>query len=159
MERSAMEQIIRFVFSQNNKCIIQCENSFLLCWYDKENKLIWINDQKFILLTNAQENSLLPHQKDNPQQEPSRLITAALAGRISIITCRPGETIMRGSQLLVIESMKMENSILAPFNGIIKTIFISPGDVIKQNQPLVQFEEEEHCYVGKILSQEEDHAP
>lgn len=159
MERSAMEQIIRFVFSQNSKCIIQYENSFLLCWYDKENKLIWINDQKFNLPTTTQETPQLTCQKDKAQQEPSRVITAALAGRISLITCKPGEIVLRGSQLLVIESMKMENSILAPFNGIIKTIFISPGDVVKQNQALVQFEEEENCYVGKILSQEEDHAP
>ncbi len=69
-----------------------------------------------------------------------KTIKSPLAGRVTKILVCPNQVVVKGQPLLMIESMKMENEICAPTNGSIKTISISPGDVVKPNQVLVVLE-------------------
>jgi acetyl/propionyl-CoA carboxylase alpha subunit len=63
-------------------------------------------------------------------------IEAPLNGRIVQISCQKGEKVKQGEPLLVIESMKMENKILAPHQALIKNINVSVGEQVHANQLL-----------------------
>jgi len=60
-------------------------------------------------------------------------ITAPLPGRIARLLVRSGDKVSRGTSLAVIESMKTENQILAPADGIVGTIMVTEGQQVKSN--------------------------
>lgn len=62
-----------------------------------------------------------------------------LSGKVIQIFIKPGDVVKTGTQLVSIESMKMENVIYASRDAIIKNVFIGVGDLVKQNQRLISF--------------------
>jgi acetyl/propionyl-CoA carboxylase alpha subunit len=67
-------------------------------------------------------------------------IRAPLHGRVVKINVLENAKINRGDVLLVIESMKTENHIVAPHSGFIKTIHVSEGNQVKDNMLLIELE-------------------
>ena len=63
-----------------------------------------------------------------------------MPGRVMSVLVRPGDTVSAGDEVCVVEAMKMEQSILAHRDGIIKTIFVRPLDSVNANDPLVELE-------------------
>ena len=69
-------------------------------------------------------------------------LKSPLAGRVSKILIKPAQLVTKGQPLLLIESMKMDKEICASSNFFIKTILIAEGNVVQQNQILIDFEGE-----------------
>jgi len=67
-------------------------------------------------------------------------IRSHLHGRVTKINVLENTKINRGDVLLVIESMKTENHIVAPMSGFIKTIHVSEGIQVKDNMLLIELE-------------------
>lgn len=67
-------------------------------------------------------------------------LTSPMPGRIVKILVEIGDFVDKGQDLIVIEAMKMENRILAPYTGIVKEIFFVEGDQIEANVALVELE-------------------
>ncbi|HXH37452.1 MAG TPA: biotin/lipoyl-containing protein [Thermoanaerobaculia bacterium] len=61
----------------------------------------------------------------------SGIIKALMPGRIARVLVEKGATVLRGTGLLVLEAMKMENEIPAPADGVIDEIFVKPGDTVE----------------------------
>lgn len=72
---------------------------------------------------------------------PASILYSPIAGKILKCHVRSNQRVQKNQRLLVIESMKMENEILAEANAFIKTIPISEGDLVQTNQVLIKFEE------------------
>jgi biotin carboxyl carrier protein len=51
-----------------------------------------------------------------------------------------GDKIVEGDQVLVLEAMKMEQSITSPRDGIVKDIKVSVGDTVASGSALIEFE-------------------
>jgi 3-methylcrotonyl-CoA carboxylase alpha subunit len=67
-------------------------------------------------------------------------IRAPLYGRVIKINVFANSKINRGDILLVIESMKTENNIIAPRNGLVKTIHVTEGAQVQDNMLLIELE-------------------
>jgi len=52
-------------------------------------------------------------------------------------TVEVGQEIKKGSTVLFLEAMKMENSIPSPVDGIVKELSVAPGTLVKKNDLLV----------------------
>ncbi len=50
---------------------------------------------------------------------------------------KEGQKVKAGDTVLVIEAMKMENSILAPVSGQVVTVFVEKGDSVKSKELLI----------------------
>ena len=64
-------------------------------------------------------------------------ITAPLNGRIVQVNVKEGDVVAEGDSLLLIESMKMENKILADFKAKVKHLDVSVGQQVHSNQVLL----------------------
>lgn len=64
-------------------------------------------------------------------------ILTPIPGQIISITVSLGEQVRTGQKLLVLEAMKLENSITATMDGTVSEILIAEGDVVNQGQPLL----------------------
>ena len=54
--------------------------------------------------------------------------------------CSPDEELQLDDLLVVLEAMKMETSVTAPIAGKVKSVKVAPGEAVKLNQILVEFE-------------------
>ncbi len=70
----------------------------------------------------------------------SNVLKSELPGSIVKIVTSAGQAVKRGDVLLTIESMKMENSIMADCDGTVKAIFVSEGQSVMQGDKLAEIE-------------------
>jgi biotin carboxyl carrier protein len=80
-------------------------------------------------------------------------LKSPLSGRITKIFVKNGEQVNKNHPVLAIESMKMENEIRAPFNAFVKSILISEGNLIQQDQVLITFEKKGESNAGDLSKQ------
>ena len=68
------------------------------------------------------------------------IIASPMAGRVISILVRPGDQVTTGQEVCVVEAMKMEQSIRAARNGVVKDILVQPMDSVRTNEPLIELE-------------------
>jgi 3-methylcrotonyl-CoA carboxylase alpha subunit len=64
-------------------------------------------------------------------------LTAPMPGKIVAIHVVPGQTVAKGTPLLVMEAMKMEHTISAPGPGIVKELLFEIGDQVSDGAQLL----------------------
>lgn len=70
-------------------------------------------------------------------------VTPPMPGRVVSVAVRPGDRVRKGTPLLVVESMKMQNEVPAPVAGIVKLVLVAPGQGVGTGETLVIIEPEE----------------
>lgn len=77
--------------------------------------------------------------QSRPAQGPGRLtVRSPLPGRVLALAVAVGDRTSRGSSLLTIEAMKMENEILAPTTGRVASVHVAAGDTVDSDAALVE---------------------
>ena len=67
-------------------------------------------------------------------------LRSPLPGTIIDINCKVGDSIKKGQKLIVLEAMKMENSINSDRDGVIREIKVSKGDSVLEGADLIVIE-------------------
>ena len=80
----------------------------------------------------------LPRQTAGPTTTSNEL-TAPLPGTVIEIFVRPDERIESGQVILVIEAMKMKNSIRSTRAGMIAEVLVSAAQTVAHKQALIRF--------------------
>jgi geranyl-CoA carboxylase alpha subunit len=58
-------------------------------------------------------------------------------GAIVAVLAQPGEQVVAGQTLVVLEAMKMEHQLKSGINGRVESISVSVGDQVKERQQLL----------------------
>ena len=66
-----------------------------------------------------------------------KTITSPLPGVIIDVNVTVGQAVKKGQKIAVLEAMKMENEILAEFDGTVTEIFIKKGDSVLEGANVV----------------------
>lgn len=66
-------------------------------------------------------------------------IKAPMPGLILDLKVAPGDLVKKGDVVLILEAMKMENSIKSPGDGLVKAVNVSLKQSVEKNQVLIQF--------------------
>ena len=106
-----------------------------------------IGDESFEVWTESGE--IETSQPANTQTLPSfnglqtnqeeSIITSPLPGIVSKVFVQADQIIESGESLLVIEAMKMNNTIRSNRSGVIKQIHVEKGSFVKHHQALIEF--------------------
>jgi 3-methylcrotonyl-CoA carboxylase alpha subunit len=67
-------------------------------------------------------------------------IKAPMPGSVIAAHVNAGDAVVRGQTLLVIESMKMETTIMSPRDGIVQSVHFAPGNTFDRDALLVSLE-------------------
>ncbi len=67
-------------------------------------------------------------------------VEAPLPGKVLKIIAKAGDKIAEGDDILSIESMKMENPIVAPVSGTVKEIKVAAGAMVKAGDLIATIE-------------------
>jgi len=65
---------------------------------------------------------------------------APIPGIVKQVYVRDGERVTAGDPLLVIEAMKMKNTLRSGHDLVISSVHIQAGEVIKAGQVLIEFQ-------------------
>ena len=65
-------------------------------------------------------------------------IKAPMPGLVLDIAVEEGQQVVKGDKILILEAMKMENSIVIPTDATIKTILVKAGQSVEKGQVLVE---------------------
>lgn len=66
-------------------------------------------------------------------------LTSPLPGTVVNVFVKPGDKVESGQVVLVIEAMKMKNSIRSTFSGTISEVLVSEGQSVAHKQALIKF--------------------
>ena len=69
-----------------------------------------------------------------------KVLRSPVTGLVVRVNSQPGQTVEKGTLIMVLESMKIETNITAPGVGTIKSITVAQGQSVKIGQILVAFE-------------------
>lgn len=90
--------------------------------------------------TNANAEST-PAPQSAPQSAPlsagGTTVSAPLAGVVIGMSVKVGDTVKAGESFVKIEAMKMENEIPAPVSGTVTKVYVSDGQQVKTDDPLI----------------------
>ncbi|WP_219273547.1 acetyl/propionyl/methylcrotonyl-CoA carboxylase subunit alpha [Pseudomonas sp. Xaverov 83] len=67
-------------------------------------------------------------------------LTAPMNGSIVRVLVEVGQSVEAGTQLVVLEAMKMEHSIRAPHAGVVKALYCQEGEMVGEGSALVELE-------------------
>lgn len=70
----------------------------------------------------------------------TNMVKAPMPGLLLEVFVAPGDMVEEHQPLLILEAMKMENSLLSPRQGTIKTVKAVKGTAVDKGQVLIEFE-------------------
>jgi biotin carboxyl carrier protein len=76
------------------------------------------------------------------QRRAAAVLKAPMPGLVVRVQAKPGDAVVAGAGLIVLEAMKMENELKAVAPGVVKTVRVAPGEAVEKGQVLVEFEAE-----------------
>uniref|UniRef100_A0A914DNJ4 Propionyl-CoA carboxylase alpha chain, mitochondrial n=1 Tax=Acrobeloides nanus TaxID=290746 RepID=A0A914DNJ4_9BILA len=85
-------------------------------------------------------HDLLKYMKERPKIDTSKVVLAPMPGAIKNVSVKVGDTVGEGQEVVIIEAMKMQNSLIAPRLGKVKAINCHVGSTVDKNDVLVEFE-------------------
>ncbi len=65
-------------------------------------------------------------------------INAPLPGRVISIKVKVGDKVSAGDEVMILEAMKMENSITSDFSGVVKQILVKEGDNVQSDTAMIE---------------------
>jgi acetyl-CoA carboxylase biotin carboxyl carrier protein len=65
-------------------------------------------------------------------------IVAEMVANVMSVAVEPGDRVVAGDVLILLESMKMEIPVMAEADGTVRAVKIAPADVVQEGDVLVE---------------------
>ena len=75
-------------------------------------------------------------------EEGDSAIRAPMNGRLVAIAVEEGDTVEAGQRLAVVEAMKMEHALVAPYAGVVRDLEANVGDQVEMSERIMWIEKE-----------------
>jgi methylmalonyl-CoA carboxyltransferase small subunit len=82
---------------------------------------------------------LYGHAADGNGEE-EKVCLSPVTGLVIKVIVEPGQMVEPNQLIMVLEAMKMETNVMAHRAAKVKSVHVTPGDSVKVNQVLVEFE-------------------
>lgn len=86
------------------------------------------------------EESILGASGQGTGRHDNELISP-MPGKVIDLRVKPGDQVSKGDIVAIIESMKMENNIIAPFDAVVETVLVEKGNTVNGAAVLIKLSE------------------
>ena len=69
-----------------------------------------------------------------------KTVKAPMPGSILRFTVKPGDTVTKSQTVVILEAMKMENSIATDYAGTVKRLLVKEGTTVAADAPMIEIE-------------------
>jgi 3-methylcrotonyl-CoA carboxylase alpha subunit len=102
---------------------------------------VWLDGNCWILQRADPETKPSAARTLAVSKDGTNVLTATMPGLVRDVLAKEGDVVTRGAALVVLEAMKMELRITAPYAGHIGKVHCVPGQVVERGQVLVEISE------------------
>jgi len=99
-------------------------------------------NKRFTIFVDGEAHSYTIVDPDHGSVDPTDThdnLKAPMNGTIISILVNQGDNVKKGDSLLIVEAMKMEHTIKAPADGLVKEIYYHDGDLVSADVELLEF--------------------
>jgi len=115
-----------------NRYLLQCEGRSL--------ELVMVCDERCVQLSSPLGVDVFEHAPYlagvSADAQSSGQLTAPMMGKVVTVKANEGDRVTHGQVVLVLESMKMELRVLAPYDGVLSDLRCRPGDMVERSAVL-----------------------
>jgi 3-methylcrotonyl-CoA carboxylase alpha subunit len=130
------------------------DSAFISILQDHENHLVLLAssekiagqvyslDQTFVVIAQGEQTTLQwvdPVNVASQTEHPDGSLSAPMPGKIVAILVRNGQTVSKGTPLIIMEAMKMEHTIAAIEDGLVDEVLFKVGDQVDEGILLLRF--------------------
>lgn len=76
---------------------------------------------------------------DSPP-DPQKVFVAPMPGTILSVSVSPGDQIVTGDAVCILEAMKMQQVLRADWSGVVKSVFVTVGQQVMNGAPIIELE-------------------
>jgi biotin carboxyl carrier protein len=106
---------------------------------DNDKTHVWLNGRTY-LIQRGKEEERRAEGGDERAQKGKSVVTAPMPGKVVKVCVAEKEAVRKNQTLAIVEAMKMENEIKSPLEGFIKKIYVSAGELVDSEKPLIELE-------------------
>jgi len=88
----------------------------------------------------VRDETVVPKTAANRKAMEHNEIGSPLMGRLAAVLVKTGDVVEKDTPVFVIEAMKMETTITAPFESTISAVHLQPGQLVKQGDLVIELE-------------------
>lgn len=77
---------------------------------------------------------------EKPKIDESLLVKTPMPGTVVSVNVKVGDKVTVGTEVAVLEAMKMQNSLTSACDGVVKAVHCKQGDKMNDGDILVEFE-------------------
>lgn len=67
-----------------------------------------------------------------------KVVVSPMPGKVLEYLVKPGDTVKAGQDVVILEAMKMENTIASEHAGTVKQLLVAAGENVAENKPLIE---------------------
>ena len=135
----ALEAEVRVISANAISLLVGGRSYLVLVARDKDKRYVWLDGRTYLIQT-RKEDQRLAERGDDRTQKGKSVVTAPMPGKVVKVNVVEKEAVRKNQTLAIVEAMKMENEIKSPLEGFVKKIYVSPGDLVDSEKPLLEIE-------------------
>ena len=135
----ALEAEVRVISANAISLLVGGRSYLVLVARDKDKRYVWLDGRTYLIQT-RKEDQRLAERGDDRTQKGKSVVTAPMPGKVVKVNVAEKEAVRKNQTLAIVEAMKMENEIKSPLEGFVKKIYVSAGDLVDSEKPLLELE-------------------
>ena len=105
---------------------------------DKSKCFIYVNGHQFIVEKPEEAEGSFRQTGGEKSGEDNLMVKAPMPGKVIKINVSEKDKVRKNQTLAVVEAMKMENEIKSSIEGFVKKIFVTAGELVDSEKPLIE---------------------
>ena len=77
------------------------------------------------------------NKPSTPPEAGGQEVLSPIQGVVANVNVKPGDKVKKGTVLLIIEAMKLENPVVSPFDGEVSEVLVSKGQNVTAKERIV----------------------
>jgi len=134
-----LEAEVRVISANAISLLVGGRSYLVLVARDKDKRYVWLDGRTYLVQT-RKEDQRLAERGDDRTQKGKSVVTAPMPGKVVKVNVAEKEAVRKNQTLAIVEAMKMENEIKSPLDGFVKKIYVSAGDLVDSEKPLLELE-------------------
>jgi biotin carboxyl carrier protein len=127
---------VEIIHAENGRLDLLIDGERMTAYVSSDGAKRWVtvNGQTFVL---TKSSGARPRGTGHDHASE---LAAPMPGQVRRVNVSEGDKVTKGQTLLVLEAMKMEIRIQAPFDGVVSSISVKTGQTVEREQIVVKMD-------------------
>lgn len=127
------------IISENCLSLLMNNESYTIYFAESNKKLyVTIKDEEYII--EQPSSAKKKASKFELTEFSENMIRAPMPGKILKIKVNEGDKVKKKQSLVIVEAMKMEHDIRAPFDAVVNKVNFKEGQIVDAEKPIIELE-------------------